>query len=86
MREHRASMKLSVIHSLGRLLLAFFLAAPMLSRAAGKPYGYHVVDNDYGAVASKLADGFGFVIFSTDSLFLGATARTQMGRRNPKGE
>jgi 2-dehydro-3-deoxyglucarate aldolase len=56
-----------------------------VSRAAGKPYGYHVVDNDYGAVASKLADGFGFVIFSTDSLFLGATARMQMGRRNPKG-
>jgi arylsulfatase A-like enzyme len=37
LREHRASMKLSLIHSLGRLLLVILLAAPVLSRAADKP-------------------------------------------------
>jgi 2-keto-3-deoxy-L-rhamnonate aldolase RhmA len=52
-----------------------------LSKAAGVPYGYHVVSTDYTAVEAKLAAGFGFVVFSTDTLFLGATARTQMQRR-----
>ncbi len=52
------------------------------SRAAGVPYGYHVVSTDYSAVEAKLAEGFGFVVFSTDTLFLGATARAQMQRRS----
>jgi 2-keto-3-deoxy-L-rhamnonate aldolase RhmA len=52
------------------------------SRAAGVPYGYHVVSTDYAAVEAKLAEGFRFVVFSTDTLFLGATARSQMQRRS----
>jgi 2-keto-3-deoxy-L-rhamnonate aldolase RhmA len=52
------------------------------SKAAGVPTGYHVVSTDYAAVEAKIAEGFQFVVFSTDTLFLGGTARTQMQRRS----
>lgn len=51
------------------------------SKSAGVPFGYHVVSTDYTAVEAKLAEGFRFVVFSTDTLFLGDTARTQMQQR-----
>lgn len=51
------------------------------SRAAGVPYGYHVVSTDYAEVETKLSEGFRFVVFSTDTLFLGETARDQMQQR-----
>lgn len=52
------------------------------SKAAGVPYGYHVVSTDYAAIEAKLVEGFRFIVFSTDTLFLGATARAQMQRRS----
>ena len=47
-------MKRSVIHSLGRLLLAMLLAAPILSRAAGKPNVLFIFADDmcYEAVGA----------------------------------
>jgi 2-dehydro-3-deoxyglucarate aldolase len=51
------------------------------SKAAGVPFGYHVVSTDYSRVAEKIDEGFRFVVFSTDTLFLGDTARTQMLHR-----
>ena len=53
-----------------------------VSKAAHVPYGYHVVSTDYAEVEAKFAEGFRFVVFSTDTLFLGATARSQMQRRS----
>ena len=52
-----------------------YLAA---SLAAGKSAGYHVVHPDYRGVVERIAQGYSFLAFGTDFLFLGNACREQM--------
>ena len=56
-----------------------YLAA---SLAAGKPAGYHVVHPDHRLVAERIAQGYTFLAFGTDFLFLGNACREQMASLN----
>lgn len=49
-----------------------------VSKKSGKPMGYHVVDPDYKLVLKKIAEGYTFVAFSVDFLFLGHNCREQI--------
>ncbi len=42
-----------------------------ISKKFNKPFGYHVVQPDYEAVIRKIEDGYKFIAFSVDHLFLG---------------
>lgn len=47
-----------------------------VSQAMGKPMGTHVVEPDPRLVREKIADGYTFLAFSTDFLFLGHGCRS----------
>lgn len=47
-------------------------------RKAGKPAGFHVVDPDYRLILERIAQGYSFLAFGTDFLFLGNSCREQM--------
>lgn len=49
-----------------------------ISKNMGKSMGYHVVAPDYKLVLDKIAEGYTFVAFSVDFLFLGHSCREQM--------
>jgi len=44
-----------------------------------KYIGYHVIQPDAQLVKDKIADGYNFIAFSLDTLFLGTLLRNQMG-------
>ena len=43
-----------------------------------KLIGYHVIEPDYKLVEKKIKDGYNFIAFSLDTLFLGTIARDQL--------
>jgi len=43
-----------------------------------KPLGFHVIQPDYREIEKKIEDGFTFLAFSVDFLFLGDKARVEM--------
>jgi 2-dehydro-3-deoxyglucarate aldolase len=47
-----------------------------VSKAAGKPLGYHVVEPDARAFKDKIASGYTFLAVSVDFMFLGHACRT----------
>jgi 2-dehydro-3-deoxyglucarate aldolase len=48
------------------------------SRSVGKPAGIHVVESSPEKVEAKIAEGFSFIAFGTDFLFLGDKAKFGM--------
>jgi 2-dehydro-3-deoxyglucarate aldolase len=44
--------------------------------------GFHVIDPDYKKLDEKILEGYNFLAFSTDFLFMGENARIQMGMRS----
>ncbi len=47
-------------------------------KAYDKLVGYHVIEPDIGLVNEKINQGYNFIAFSLDTLFLGQKARTEM--------
>jgi 2-dehydro-3-deoxyglucarate aldolase len=45
---------------------------------ANKCMGFHVIDPDYTKVQEKMEDGYKFLAFSTDFLFMGGKATDEM--------
>lgn len=50
------------------------------SQASGVPMGYHVVETDAARVTARLEEGYRFVGYSADFLFLGDTCRSGVAR------
>ena len=48
------------------------------SRQLNKPFGYHVIHPDHREVMNRIAEGYTFVAFSADFLFLGESCREQV--------
>jgi 2-dehydro-3-deoxyglucarate aldolase len=44
-----------------------------------KPFGFHVVDPDVNAAITKFRDGYSFLAFGVDFLFLGGMSRNMLG-------
>ncbi len=44
-----------------------------------KPFGFHVVDPDVNAAIAKFQDGYSFLAFGVDFLFLGGMCRNTLG-------
>lgn len=51
-----------------------------ISNNMGKSRGYHVVAPNYKLVLDKIAEGYTFVAFSTDFLFLGENCRQSLSK------
>ena len=49
-----------------------------ISNKLNKPYGYHIVQPDYTQVIEKIDDGYSFIAFGVDILFLGTKCREQL--------
>ncbi len=49
-----------------------------VSKEMNKPLGFHIIQPDYELMEEKINDGFNFLAFSLDFLFLGNSARNQM--------
>lgn len=49
-----------------------------LSKTLHKPLGYHVVQPDHEAVSKKIEEGYTFIAFSVDFLFLGSSCRARV--------
>lgn len=43
--------------------------------------GYHVIEPDYEILKNRIDQGYNFVAFSTDFLFMGQKAREEMDKR-----
>lgn len=50
----------------------------VISKKMNKPIGYHVIKPDYKLVLEKIIDGYTFIAFSLDTLFLGTLCREQL--------
>lgn len=50
-----------------------------VAEKTGKPAGYHIVKPDPEAVVAKIHEGYSFIAYSTDFLFLGETSRNHLG-------
>ena len=48
------------------------------------PAGFHVIPPDPEALLSKMRDGFSFLAFSLDTLFLGTACRTSLAQCRAK--
>lgn len=53
-----------------------------ISKKLNKPLGYHVVPSDYTLVKARIENGYSFIAFSTDFLFLGENCRLSLGNLN----
>ena len=53
-----------------------------LSKELNKPMGYHIVQPDYTQVLEKINDGYSFIAFGVDILFLGTKCREQLNNLN----
>ena len=51
-----------------------------ISTKVGVPMGYHVIEPDYKLVLEKIKEGYTFIAFSLDILFLGTICRDQINR------
>jgi len=49
-----------------------------ISKKFGKSMGYHVIEPDYRLALEKIKDGYTFIAFSLDTLFLGTICRQQI--------
>jgi len=49
-----------------------------ISKKLKKPMGYHVIQPDYKQVSEKINNGYSFIAFGVDILFLGTKCREQM--------
>ena len=49
-----------------------------ICKGLNKPLGFHVISPDYKELNKKIADGYKFLAFSLDFLFLGEKARIEM--------
>jgi len=49
-----------------------------ISKKLKKPMGYHVIQPDYKQVIEKINNGYSFIAFGVDILFLGTKCREQM--------
>lgn len=49
-----------------------------VTKKYNKLVGYHVIQPDYKLVKEKIEEGYNFIAFSLDTLFLGNKARTEM--------
>tara|TARA_B100000780_G_scaffold259787_1_gene211060 strand:+ start:175 stop:909 length:735 start_codon:yes stop_codon:yes gene_type:complete len=52
----------------------------MTAKKYSKLIGYHVIEPDYKLVEQKVKDGYNFIAFSLDTLFLGTIARDQLNK------
>jgi len=55
-----------------------------ISNKMKKPMGFHVVNPDYKLVFEKIENGYTFIAFSLDTLFLGTFCRVQMKKLKEK--
>jgi 2-keto-3-deoxy-L-rhamnonate aldolase RhmA len=51
-----------------------------ISREKGVPMGFHVIKPDHRLVMDKINSGYSLIAFSLDTLFLGTSCRTQIGK------
>ena len=54
----------------------------VISKKLNKPMGYHIVQPDYKQVLKKINDGYSFIAFGVDILFLGTKCREQLNNLN----
>lgn len=51
-----------------------------ISKELNKPAGFHVIQPDAGAVSEKIKEGYKFIGFSMDTLFLGRSIEREMAK------
>ena len=55
-----------------------------ISKKLNKPMGYHVIKPDHNLVLEKIRDGYCFIAFSLDTLFLGTICKNELNALRKK--
>tara|TARA_B100000315_G_scaffold217700_1_gene218499 strand:+ start:687 stop:1424 length:738 start_codon:yes stop_codon:yes gene_type:complete len=55
-----------------------------ISKKLNKPMGYHVIKPDHSAMLEKIENGYTFLAFSLDTVFLGSICRSEMKKLHEK--